>query len=117
VIEFAASRPLSDRVRPGETKRVLRRAVEGLIPASVLAPRPKKTGVPRAYLHRRLKEELAPKVEEVFGAPSMLVETGVLDLPAYRTALRTYLEEGDHMTGVQLLLTLQCELWMRSVSK
>lgn len=118
VIEFAASLPLSDRVAPGESKRVLRCAVEGLIPASVLAPRPSKTGVPRAYLHRRLKEELGPKVNAVFGdGPSLLVEAGVIELSGYRAAFARYLEHGDHMTGVQLLLTLQCELWMRSVSK
>ncbi|MCC6318860.1 MAG: hypothetical protein IT361_14355 [Gemmatimonadaceae bacterium] len=117
IIEFAASRPIGDRVSPGETKRVLRRAVEGLIPASVLAPRKSKTGVPRAYLHRRLREELAPWVHDVLlgSSPPRLADAGIIDVDRYRAGLARYEASGEHMIGVQLLLTLQAELWMRSV--
>lgn len=116
LVEFAASRPLTERVAPGETKVLLRRAMEGLIPASVLAPRPTKTGIPRASLHRRLREELPQEVETLFrGTSGKLSDLGVIDLAAYRAALGEYLKTGDHITGVQLLLTFQCELWLRSL--
>jgi hypothetical protein len=90
--------------------------MEGLIPASVLAPRPTKTGIPRASLHRRLREELPQEVETLFrGTSGKLSDLGVIDLAAYRAALGEYLKTGDHITGVQLLLTFQCELWLRSL--
>ena len=116
IILFAAGRPLAERVAPGESKLVLREAVRSLIPDSVLAPRPQKTGIPRAYLHRRLRDELPGRVAGVFtGDRSLLQEIGVIDLTKYRHHLERYLTTGDHITGVQLLLTLQCEVWLRTL--
>jgi hypothetical protein len=116
VMRFAASRPLAERVAPGESKVLLREAVKGLIPASVLASRKTKTGIPRGYLHRRLGAELATAAGRVFGRRSLLSDLGIVDATRYLRGIADYSQSAEHMLGVQLLLTLQCELWLRSVA-
>ncbi|MGQ0649173.1 MAG: asparagine synthase-related protein [Gemmatimonadaceae bacterium] len=117
IITFAASRPLSERAAAGESKLLLRQAMKGLIPDSVLAPRPTKTGIPRAYLHRRIGSELPAAAAQVFANDrSLLADLGIIELALYREALAKYLTTTEHIAGVQLLLTLQCELWLRSVA-
>ncbi len=116
IIEFAASRPLSERAWRGESKIVLREAVRTLIPDSVLAPRPTKTGIPRGYLHRQMRTGFPGALERVLDSPRLkLEEIGLVDRNRLRESAAAYLETQPHVLGVQLLLTLQCELWLRSV--
>ncbi|MEP7343968.1 MAG: asparagine synthase-related protein [Gemmatimonadaceae bacterium] len=121
VVEFAASRPVSERASIRESKRLLRESMRGLIPESVLAPRPYKTGVPRGYFHRQMAANFTAVAYRVFGeepgsTPSTvaLSELGILDLEAFRSALAEYLKTEDHLTGVQLFLTVEAELWLRA---
>jgi asparagine synthase (glutamine-hydrolysing) len=117
VVRFAASRPLLERAPLGGGKRVLRSAVTGLVPDTVLAPRPKKTGVPRGYFHRRLADEFAPVFREVFSSGSdgcRLADLELIELSKLRAAYEQYLESRDHILGVNLYLTLQAEAWLRS---
>lgn len=117
IIEFAASRPLSERAWRGETKLTLREAVRTLIPDSVLAHRPTKTGIPRGYLHRQMRSGFPKALEHVFaGGRSRLEEAGLASGERLRESARDYSRNHAHVLGVQLLLTLQCELWLRSVS-
>jgi asparagine synthase (glutamine-hydrolysing) len=117
IIRFAASRPVSERGYRGEGKRVLRESVRSLIPDSVTAHRPVKTGIPRGYLHRRMKAGFREALGRVFGSQSSaLVAAGLLDAEALRRSTEEYLSTEAHILGVQLFLTLQGELWLRSVS-
>src|SRR5690606_31149939 len=56
IIELALARPRSERSSGGETKLLLRKAVEGLLPEHILAPRPTKTGTTSAYFERSMRE-------------------------------------------------------------
>ena len=117
IIEFAASRPLSERAWRGQSKVVLREAVRTLIPDSVLAPRPTKTGIPRGYLHRQMRSGFPEALERALGRRRLVLEeVGLIDRESLRESARAYLETQPHVLGVQLLLTLQCELWLRSLS-
>jgi hypothetical protein len=91
--------------------------VTGLVPDTVLAPRPRKTGVPRGYFHRRLADEFAPVFREVFGnGPDgcRLADLELIELSKLRAAYEQYLKSRDHILGVNLYLTLQAEVWLRS---
>jgi asparagine synthase (glutamine-hydrolysing) len=119
LVRFAAARPVTERGLIPNAKKLLREAMRGLIPDSVLAPREYKTGVPRGYFHRQMAAGFRQLVREVFGEeaaprPSLLVAGGILELPAFHSALRQYQSTGDHLTGVQLYLTLGAELWLKS---
>jgi asparagine synthase (glutamine-hydrolysing) len=115
ILEFAASRPLSERNSGGESKWLLREAMRGLIPPAVLAPRESKTGVPQGYLRRQLLHGLKPVATVVFdGGRSRLADAGLLDVACLRNSLDRYAATGEHLLGVQLFLTLQAELWLRS---
>ncbi len=114
VLDFAASRPLAERAVSGDTKLVLKAAMRGLIPEGVLAPRKFKTGVPRGYIARRMESEFSRAFDEVFSSASVLAELGLIDLTALRRAQNS--ARVDHLTRVHLFLTLQAELWVRSVS-
>ena len=94
--------------------------MRGLIPDSVLAPRAYKTGVPRGYFQRQMAIGLREVIDRVFGfdRPSkagniLLAELGIIDVEAFRKAIDSYFESEDHLTGVQLFLTVEAELWVR----
>lgn len=121
VVEFAATRPITERATLEVSKRLLRESMRGLVPDSVLAPRQYKTGVPRGYFHRQMAAGFAGAAKRVFGAddatpPStiLLAELGIVDLANFRQALEAYRVSEDHLTGVQLFLTVEAELWLRA---
>lgn len=118
IIEFASKCPIGEKSRGGESKIVLREAVRGLIPDWVTAHRTTKTGIPRGYLHRQYATGLPQALEEIFGSGrrSRLEEMGIIDRTALIDASKRYQTNSEHIPGVQLYLTLQAELWLRSLS-
>ena len=114
IIEFAVSRPVSERSAGRETKRLLRRSVCGLLPDHVLAPRPKRTGTTGKYLDHSLRKLHAPLLESVFQAPLALAETGIVDAAVLRRSWEQFQRRGGGNLGMNLLFTLQAELWLRA---
>jgi asparagine synthase (glutamine-hydrolysing) len=113
IVSFATKRPLSDRGSGGDTKRILRLAMRGLLPDSVLAPRGHKTGTTAGYLRRQLQRSLQSEVKLRFGAgDSNLERMGILDRPAILAAAREYEQHGTHEVGAFLYLTLETERWL-----
>jgi asparagine synthase (glutamine-hydrolysing) len=113
VVEFAFSRPLEDRVRNRETKRLLRASMSGLMPQEVLAPRRNRTGVTSTYFRRSMREVYAGLLTETFRAP-ILAELGIVDGVRLRKATEAYLQQQNPRAELQLFFTLQTELWLRS---
>ena len=113
VISFAVRRPLSDRGGGGDSKRILRSAMSGLIPDSVLAARGRKTGTPAGYFRRQLQASLQAEISAVFGrGQSCLERLGILDRTAYLSAVEHYGVGGVHEIGAILHLTLETERWL-----
>jgi asparagine synthase (glutamine-hydrolysing) len=113
LISWAAARPLSDRAAWGEGKRMLRRAMKGLIPDSVLARRARKTGTPAGYFKRQFQAALPARFNELFGAGgSQLGAMGIIDERALKAAVEEYLQTGEHMLGAGLLMTVEAEHWL-----
>ncbi|MFI5229276.1 MAG: asparagine synthase-related protein [Gemmatimonadales bacterium] len=114
VIDFAVARPLSERASGVETKILLRRAMRGLLPQSVTAPRRVRTGSALAYLKRSLINECGPAFRHTFAGTQALAELGILDPIALRRSLAHFLSDPDPMLGLRLFDTFQAELWTRA---
>jgi asparagine synthase (glutamine-hydrolysing) len=112
IVEFALGRPWRERSAGTETKRLLRQALRGLVPDSVLAPRPHRTGTTSGYLLASLARA-EPLFRQTFGE-SLLAEVGMIDAPTLRTGWADALRTRDENLAVSLVLTLQTELWLRA---
>jgi asparagine synthase (glutamine-hydrolysing) len=114
VIEYMARRPREERFARGETKRLLRRAMFGLLPEAHLAPRKTRTGLPSAYLHQARVAAL-PLWAEAAGSNLRLAELGLVTVGGLRTALDRYLRnpEWEGKLGGQLFNLFSAEFWIR----
>ena len=112
VITFALSRPRAERSHGRETKRLLRHAMRGLLPASVLASRPTRTGVTSGYFDRSMRDGFG-RLSGLLDHP-VLEELGIIDAARLRDSVSAYLRSGDGNLGVRLYFTLQTELWLRA---
>lgn len=116
IIKFALSRPWWERSSGRETKYLLRRAMRGLLPPSILAPRERRTGITSGYSHRWMMEAFPALLRETLARPMMLEELGVIRAESLRKASEQYRWEGDAYTRVNMFYTLQAELWLRAAS-
>ena len=107
VVAFAATRPRDERRSAMETKRLLRAAMRGLLPDEVLAPRAVRTGTTADYLARSLRENFTSLADQYLATP-LLAELGILEPRRLRRSMARLDEQ------VQLLYTLQTELWLRA---
>lgn len=113
IVEFAATRPWSDRSQGKETKRLLREACRGLVPDAVLAPRPARTGTPLGYLRRALDQELPSLLEDLREEPLHMADLGIVDADQfYRACDRVVASEGSGLE-LPVMQTLHTELWLR----
>lgn len=113
VVRFAAARPWYERVDGPETKILLRRAMHGLLPDAVLAPRPHRTGVTSSYFLREMRTagwEIAQRVIP----DARLATLGIIDPDAYRRAWEQILKHDHHELAARAFFTLQAELWLRA---
>ena len=114
VIEFALSRPWWERSSGTQSKKLLRRAMDGLLPADVLAPRSHRTGVTGGYSHRGMVSLFPNLLEQVMTQPLILEELSIVRPALLREACTAYPRRGDSATRVGLFYTLQAELWLRA---
>jgi asparagine synthase (glutamine-hydrolysing) len=113
VVALAATRPRAERAGGGETKRLLRRAVRGLLPEELLAPRRSRTGVTSHYFRRAMLRELPAVVTSVM-EESVLADLGVIDPGEYQSAAARFRRGADAELGAALFATAQTELWLRA---
>jgi asparagine synthase (glutamine-hydrolysing) len=112
VVDFALSRPRRERASGGAVKHLLRGAASGLLPASVLAPRPAKTGVLTDYFARGFRADPAGLVSDTFEAP-VLADLGIVDAVSLQQAWLAYQKTGSG-SGGHLYVAFQTELWLKS---
>ena len=113
LLVFAAGIPASDRGAAGDGKRILRQAMAGLLPESVLAPRSRKTGTPAGYFRRQFQAEARNQMAQVFqSSQSNLERLGLLERKVLMAALEQYADRGMHLLGSALHATLEVERWL-----
>ena len=113
VIAFAATRPRAERRSMGETKRLVRAAMGGLLPDAVLAPRAHRTGLTSGYFARRVAAELPAIVEHDLRSVA-LADLAVVDADALRRAAADVVRHPAGPGAVPLWFTLQAEWWVRA---
>ena len=113
VVRFAAARPWSERTDGRETKILLRRSMQGLVPDAVLAPRPFRTGITSGYFLRQLRGPARPVLESLLADP-LLGSIGMIDPVRLRRAWDHLTQHDDGETAARVYFTLQTELWVRA---
>ncbi|HJU88926.1 MAG TPA: asparagine synthase-related protein [Gemmatimonadaceae bacterium] len=113
VIQLAATRPTEERSWGPETKRLLRQAMKGLLPETVLAPRARRTGITGAFFDRSMRAEAGPWITALFREPR-LAELGMISREGVHRGWENYLRTGDGTLATQLYFTIQTELWLRA---
>jgi asparagine synthase (glutamine-hydrolysing) len=110
LIEYALSLEPSQKAGAGVDKRVLRSAIAGLLPQSVLE-RKIKTGFTSAYSYAALLHW--PKIEAWLEEPR-LAELDILDAAGFRR-LAKRLRDGQGELDGDIIYALADEVWLRDV--
>jgi asparagine synthase (glutamine-hydrolysing) len=112
VIEFALRRPTAERTSGPETKRLLRHAMGGLLPAHVLAPRTHRTGLTIGFSRSRMRAGYPALLERLFAEPLTLESLGIVDGARLRAAAENPAGGGD-FERVNLFHVAKVEFWLR----
>jgi asparagine synthase (glutamine-hydrolysing) len=116
LVRFAASRPRSERRRAGETKRLLRAAMTGLLPDEVLTVRPHKTGTMTDYLTKAMADHVLAPAGEMF-SDSILAQMGIIERERLLAAVRTFHPSRLRPHDPAIFLTMHVEEWVRTHTK
>jgi asparagine synthase (glutamine-hydrolysing) len=109
LVEFTLAIPLEQKVRPGETRSIVRRSLRDVMPEAI-RERKSKNG-PAEALYRALVREW-PWLSQLLVEPRVSAY-GFVNKEAFATALRRA-RHGLATNTVQLLKTISLELWLRS---
>jgi asparagine synthase (glutamine-hydrolysing) len=112
LLEFALSIPFDQKIRPEQTRSIVRRALGSLMP-ELIGRRCDKAGPAEAFF--RALAQSGPALEALL-AESRSVELGFVDPKAWAVALQRA-RLGLPMNMVQLVRTLSLELWLRTLDK
>ena len=116
IVRFALSRPAEERNNAGDDKRLLRAAMRGLLPESVLAPRKTKTGTLASYVAHHMRNEGVALLSQLLPAPA-LADAGIVDSAKLARAVASYRHEGPGYPHAEsLYCTLQAESWLSARS-
>jgi asparagine synthase (glutamine-hydrolysing) len=108
LVELAAGMPGSLKMRGGELKHVLKRALAGVLPDNILYREKRGFGAPMGAW---LRAELAPVLHDVLSHES-IVRRGLLDPDAVAATIREHEQQQadrtDHLLGL-----INLEIWCR----
>jgi asparagine synthase (glutamine-hydrolysing) len=104
------------KITRGWTKHVLRRALSGRLPESILWRRDKRGfSTPEARL---LRNELRGHVDELLDSNSEMVRRGLVNLRAARGRFAAFLRDestlGQRVASREIFQLLSLEMWLRS---
>ncbi len=111
VADFAWSRPPRDLTLGREHKVLLRWAMEGRLPESVTAPRPRRTGTSNGYFRRMAICEF-PEIRQTLGNSLALAELGLVQAETWDRAVEDY-ANGSYAQELSIVTTLGVEMWVR----
>jgi asparagine synthase (glutamine-hydrolysing) len=118
VVDFALRRPIAERANGSDTKVLLRRAMTGLLPPEVLAPRAYRTGMTIGFSRRKMSESYPGLIARLFSEPLRLVELGIVDPAALRSAADSFLTGWcNEFVRVNLFHTMKTEFWLRGLER
>jgi len=112
LVEFLQAIPFEQRVRPGETRSLMRRSLKTLLPDKIARRRTK--GNPHEALCRAVIREL-PRLRTVF-KDACVSAYGYVDEAALMDSLRLA-SHGLPINFVALLKTISLEFWLRTLEQ
>ncbi len=112
IVKFAASRPSQERASLGSNKRLLRQALQGLLPESILQQRWPKGGTTEVYFSGTLRRDAGDGVPRLFRR-SRLAELGIIEVPIFLRWWEWFAHGGQGAWDVPLLATIQAERWLQ----
>jgi asparagine synthase (glutamine-hydrolysing) len=112
LVEFLLSIPVTQLLRPGERRSLMRRALAGIVPPEIMSRRTKGS-VARSTL--ACMEVHWAEVEALVASP-LSAARGYVDRDGLQWALQK-LKNGDAPQLVGLIKTLQLEQWLRGLEK
>ena len=115
LVTLGVSLPMSLKLSGGWTKFVVRRAVEDLLPRSIVW-RPDKRGfsTPEAQL---MRSEIASEIEALLGPSSEMARRSLVDPDAARARFATFLRSrgaGQAVGSRDIFQLISLELWLRA---
>jgi asparagine synthase (glutamine-hydrolysing) len=110
LVEFLQAIPFEQRVRPGETRSLMRRALKDLLPERVLN-RTSKSG-PKEALFRAFSRHW-PRLRPIFDEP-LVCARGYMDASQLHTALER-VRHGCETQAFPILQTISLEFWLRAL--
>lgn len=114
IIEFALSRPIHERASRFDTKTLLRRSMQGLLPAQILDRRTYRTGTTLGFSRTRMREAYPGLVARMFARPLRLADLGMIDPKPLRVAAdRVCAGDGGDYLRVSLFHAMKVEFWLR----
>jgi hypothetical protein len=116
IVNFAVPRPWYEKANGTETKILLRRAMRGLLPDSVLAPRKSRTGLASSGFVRDMLTD-GYRLAQVAEADAMLADLGIVEPRALKDAWANFVKTGAEHLAARLYCTLQTELWLRGTHR
>ncbi len=112
VVRFLAAGNRAERFDGGETKRLLRDAMQPLLPASALMRRPHKTGTLASRLRSSVRQAI-PMLRTLFYEP-ILAELGLIEPELLRKAIdATERGSAPLLVAEQLFRSAVTESWLR----
>ncbi len=107
LLEFMLAIPPDVVYRPGEPRRLMRRALTGLVPEAILRRRTK------AGYEASFRQSLLPLANKLLGDTKIgVVERGYVDPAGLRTRLERYVQ-GIECNEPQLRQIILLEFWLR----
>ena len=111
LVELAARMPGRFKIRRGELKYVMKRAMHGIVPESILQRKKRGFGAP---IGAWFKRELAPMLRQVLSREA-IVRRGLLDPDAVARTIAEHqsstADRTDHLLGL-LVLEIWCRLYL-----
>lgn len=110
LVEFLLAIPVEQKLRPGETRSLMRRALRDVLPEQIVRRRGKQG--PAEALCRALAREW-PRLQPLF-ARAKVCERGYVKTQELHEAL-SRARHGTEPRIFSLLMTISLELWLRSI--
>jgi len=117
VVDFALRRPIAERADWVETKILLRRAMDGLLPPAVLAPRTRRTGSTAEFSRQRMRAAYPALLRQLFAQPLRLADLGMVEPGALRAAADAWSHRGDESDRLRLFDAMRVEFWLRGLER
>jgi asparagine synthetase B (glutamine-hydrolysing) len=112
LVEFLQAIPFEQRVRPGETRSLMRRGLSDLLPEKILKRKGKKG--PTEALFRAVERQW-PQLQPIFDE-ARVCANGYVDAAALQATLKRAMH-GCETLSFAVIQTISLEFWLRSLER